>query len=405
MAAMKKIKVAVVTMSGARSHADAAAGLRPIVPGSNATVTKHGTRRPRVPSPEQPIEPPTLAPERSHSQERVSRMASPNTPELPVAPQSQVFVGIDVAKLTLDMARSDSRQVLHVPNDPAGFQTILAALAPAAPTRIVLEATGGLEQPLLDALLDAGLPVARANPGHVRHFAQAHGVLAKTDAIDAAVLVEFARQVEPRLAVKRSEKQTELDALVTCRRQLKDSKTQHTNRLGSTGSKPARKALGAVISTLEKQIEALDKQIAEIIDSNDDFKHLNTLLQSVPGVGPGLAASLIAELSELGETGRRPLSALVGVAPFNQDSGKFRGKRAIRGGRSSLRSVLYMATIAAIRFNPIIKIFAARLTLKAKPGKVVIVACMRKLLSLLNAMIRDNLPWTKLNVVTHAQTI
>lgn len=316
-----------------------------------------------------------------------------------------VFAGIDVAKLALDMARSDTGELLHVPNDPEGFKMIIDALASAQLVRIVVEATGGLEQPLLDALLDAGLPVARVNPGHVRHLAKGLGILAKTDAIDAAVLVEFARKAEPRLAVKRPQKQTELDALVTCRRQLKESKVQQTNRLGATASKSARKALRSVLNTLDKQIESLDRQIAALIDADDDFKRLDTLLQSVPGVGQGLSAALIAGLAELGQTDRRELSALVGVAPFNKDSGKSKGKRAIRGGRASLRCILYMATMAAIRSNPVIKAFADRLKLKSKPGKVVVVACMRKFLSLLNAMIRHNLSWHELNVVKHAQTI
>lgn len=331
-------------------------------------------------------------------------MATSQSPVSSVAPQ-QLFVGIDVAKLALDMARSDTGQVLHIPNSPEGFKTIITALVPARPARIVVEATGGLEQPLLDALLDAGLPVARVNPGNVRHFAKAHGILAKTDAIDAGVLVEFARRVESRLAEKRPQNQTELDALVTCRRQLKESKTQQTNRLGATTSKTARKAINAVIHILDKQIKALDQQINDLIDSDDDFKHLDSLLRSVPGVGPGLSAALIAQLSELGETGRRELSALVGIAPFNKDSGAYKGKRAIRGGRATLRCVLYMATLAAMTWNPIIKAFAARLALKSKPGKVVVVACMRKLLSLLNAMIRDNLPWNKLNVVLNAKAV
>ncbi len=229
-------------------------------------------------------------------------------------------------------------------------------------------------------------------------------MLAKTDAIDARVLVEFARQIDSRLAVKRSQVQSELDALVTCRRQLKESKVQQTNRLGSTTSKAARKSIGSVIHTLEKQIKTLDKQIASIIDSNDDLKHMDKLLQSVPGVGAGVSSTLIAELNELGETGRRKLSALVGVAPFNKDSGSSTGKRSIRGGRTSLRSVLYMATLTAIRFNPVIKVFAERLQAKTKPGKVIIVACMRKLLSLLNAMIKENLLWTQLDAVKNAQT-
>ena len=316
---------------------------------------------------------------------------------------TQLFVGIDVAKDALDLARSDTGELLHVANDPAGIRKLLASLAQTQPTRIVLEATGGLEQPLLDALLDAGLPVARVNPAHVRYLAKGLGILAKTDAIDAAVLVEFARKADTRLAVKRSKIQAELDALVTCRRQLVDSKTQTTNRLGSTTSKPARKALGSVLYTLEKQIKTLDKQIATLIDSDDDFKHLDDILRSVPGVGARLSSTLLAELTELGHSDRREISALAGVAPFNKDSGKSRGKRAIRGGRPALRCVLYMATLAAIRCNVVIKNFAHRLRTAGKPAKVVIVACMRKLLSLLNAMIRDHLTWQQLNVVKHAK--
>ena len=324
-------------------------------------------------------------------------MATPPLSASPVPPP--ICVGIDVAKLALDVARSDSPKILHLPNSPQGFQTLLEALASVKIARIVLEATGGLEQPLLDALLEARLPVARVNPANVRHFAKAHGIRAKTDALDAAVLVEFARLVDSRIAEKRTPNHTELDALVTCRRQLKESKTQQTNRLGATASKNARKVLRCVITTLEKQILNLDKQIADIIDSDQDFKHRDSLLRSVPGVAEGTSAALLAELSELGAAGRREVSALVGVAPFNHDSGNFQGKRAIRGGRATLRCTLYMATLAAIRFNPLIKVFADRLRLKAKPPKVIIVACMRKLLSLLNAMIRDNIPWEKLNVV------
>ncbi len=310
-----------------------------------------------------------------------------------------VFVGIDVAKDALDLARSDTGELLHVDNTPAGIRKLVQSLAAAHPTCIVLEATGGLEEPLLQALLDVGLPVARVNPGKVRHLAKALGILAKTDALDALVLMEFARLAEPRLAVKRSEKQAELDALVTCRKQLVTAKVDQTNRLQTTTAKSARKALNAVLHVLDKQIKSLDQQIAALIDSDDDMKHLHTRLRSVPGVGPVLTATLIAQLHELGQTDRRQLAALVGVAPFNRDSGKHLGKRAIRGGRTTLRNVLYMATQIAIMHNPIIQAFASRLKKAGKLPKVVIVACMRKLLSLLNAMIRDNLDWNELAVV------
>jgi transposase len=312
---------------------------------------------------------------------------------------SPLFVGIDVAKDKLDLARSDSGEILTCHNTPAGIRKLVQALQSPRPTRIVLEATGGLEQPLLDALLDSGLPVARVNPGKVRYLARGLGILAKTDAIDAALLVEFARLAEPRLAQKRSEKQAELDALVTCRRQLVSAKTDQGNQLASTASPFAKKALRMVLGSLEKQIKRLDKQIATIIDSDDDMKHKDQLLQSAPGVGPVLSSAIISQLPEAGQTDRHEVAALAGVAPFNQDSGTHKGKRAIRGGRADLRSILYMGSQIAMMHNPILRQMAQRLEKLNKLPKVIIVACMRKFLTLLNAMLRDNLTWDQLNVV------
>ncbi len=322
------------------------------------------------------------------------------TTALPSVPP--VFVGIDVAKDQLDLARSDSAKPLSVPNDPHGIRQIVAALQSCNLQAIVVEATGGLERPLLNALLEAALPVALVNPGNVRHLAKGLGILAKTDTIDASVLMEFARLAAPRLATKRSENQTELDALVTCRRQLLKVQTEQSNRRLATTSTAARKAIDAILKALDKQITSLDVQITTLIKSDDDMNRHDQLLQTVPGVGPVLSSTLIAELSELGATDRQRISALVGVAPFNRDSGRFKGKRTIRGGRSDVRSVLYMAAIAAIRCNPIIKTFADRLKKSGKLNKVVIVACMRKLLSILNAMIRENLQWSQLNLVKNA---
>ena len=313
-----------------------------------------------------------------------------------------VFVGIDVAKTHLDVAGSNDTVVRRVSNDPAGIRDLLATLKAAAPSVIVVEATGGLERPLVEALLDAALPVALVNPGHVRHFAIGLGILAKTDAIDARVLLEFARKAAPRLAVKRSKNQAELEALVTCRRQLLQTRTEQSNRLQTTTSTPARKALQTVLATLDKQIAKLDAQITQRIASDEDMRHHDQLLQSVPGVGPVLSATLLAELGELGKSDRRQISALAGVAPFNRDSGRFRGKRAIRGGRATVRRVLYMATVAAIRCNPVIKTFAQRLEQTGKLPKVIIVACMRKLLAILNVMLRENLAWHQLNLVKNA---
>lgn len=318
----------------------------------------------------------------------------------PVA--SPLFIGIDVAKDKCDLARSDSDKLLTFANDPASIARAVQSLGPSAPTLIVVEATGGLERPLVDALLDADLPVALVNPGHVRHFAKGLGILAKTDRIDARVLLEFARRAEPRLSEKRSAGQAELDALVTCRRQLIQVRTEQTNRRGRTSSKAALRSIDAVLKTLNKQIQDLDSQIRKLIESDGDFNSIDQRLQSVPGVGAILSSTLLAELTELGDAGRRQISALVGVAPFNHDSGRFKGKRAIRGGRASVRSVLYMAALAAMRFNPVIRTFAQRLKQAGKLNKVVIVACMRKLLGILNAMIREKLSWHELKIVKNA---
>jgi transposase len=317
-------------------------------------------------------------------------------------PVSPLFVGIDVAKDKLDLARSDTGEVIALSNDDRGIRQILQLFAMAGPRCIVVESTGGLERPLVEALLEAGLPVALVNPGRVRYFAIGCGILAKSDPIDAAVLMKFAQLAEPRLTQKRSENQSELDALITCRRQLCATRVQQLNCKHSTRSKSAIKSIDAVLAALDKQIEQLDKKIRQLIDSDDDFKHLDRQMRSVPGVGPVLSSTFIAELPELGKTGRQQISALVGVAPFDHDSGKFRGKRSIHGGRSQLRCVLYMATLAAIRCNPVLRKFAERLTSAGKPSKVIIVACMRKLLALLNVMLRENLLWSQLEVVKNA---
>lgn len=318
------------------------------------------------------------------------------------ASPSPLFVGIDVAKDKLDLARSDTGELFTLPNDEKGIRQIVSIFTASRPSRMVVESTGGLERPLLEALLDAGLPVALVNPGRVRHLAIGIGILAKTDRIDASVLMEFARLAEPRLAQKRTENQAELDALITCRRQLTAARTEQANCRLTTRSSSAITSIDAVLKTLDEQIKMLDETIRKLIDSDDDFKHLDRLLRSVPGVGPVLSATLLGELRELGKTDRREISALVGVAPFNHDSGAFRGQRSIRGGRVSVRCVLYMATLAAIRFNPVLRTFAQRLEKNGKAAKVIIVACMRKLLALLNAMVRDNLLWSQLNVTKSA---
>jgi transposase len=313
-----------------------------------------------------------------------------------------LYVGIDVAKDKLDLARTDRPSgILTVPNDDAGIARIVVAeLRTANPVVIVVEATGGIERPLVAALLEAGLPVSVVNPVRVRRFAQGLNKLAKTDAIDAHVLAEYGRCASPRLAERRSAAREELDALVTCRRQLVSTRADQKNRRGATANKDARRAIDAVLSTLDKQIAALDRRVRKLIESDpDDLGDGDRRLQSVPGVGPALSSTLLAELGELGTIDRQRIASLVGVAPFNRDSGSRRGKRAIRGGRTAVRCTLYMNAITAIRFNPVLKAFAQRLTKAGKPAKVIIVAAMRKLLSLLNAMQRLKLDWEQLDVV------
>jgi transposase len=316
-----------------------------------------------------------------------------------VPPVSPVFVGIDVAKEKLDLARSDNRQLLSVPNNEKGIGQIIESLKGAAISCIVIEATGGYERLLVNMLLDARLPAAVVNPSRVRHLAMGLGILAKSDPIDAFVLREFARLAQPRLAQKQSTNQAELDALITCRRQLTSARTDQGNCRQTTTSKLARQSIDKVLKTLDKQIEELDKQIRQLIDSDDDFKNLDRILRSAPAVGPVLSSTVIADLKELGTADRRQIGSLVGVAPFDKQSGGYQGKRSIRGGRTQVRNVLYMAALAGMRCNPILKAFAQKLAAKGKPAKVIIVACMRKLLALLNVMVRDNLTWNELNVV------
>ena len=328
---------------------------------------------------------------------------TPDAPR-PAAPPAPVYVGIDVARDKLDLARTGGAAVRTFANDPAGIAAVVGLLSSAAPAVIVVESTGGLERPVLDALLDAGLPAALVHPGRVRSFAKGLGVLAKTDRIDARVLEAFARLAAPRLTRQRSANQAELAALVVCRRQLTLARAEQANRRRATVSTAALRSVDAVLATLDKQVESLDKQIRGLLDADDEFKNLDALLRSVPGVGPVLSATLAAELRELGQADRRAIGALVGVAPFNRDSGKLRGRRSIRGGRTAVRCVLYMATLAAMRCNPVVHAFARRLTQAGKANKVVIVACMRKLLALINAMRRDNLTWTQLDVVKKLAT-
>lgn len=231
------------------------------------------------------------------------------------------FVGIDVAKAKLDLARTDRTDILTVANDAAGIAILITSFGSTPPDCIVVESTGGLERLLIDAMVDSGLPVALINPGRIRHFAKAMGVLAKNDPIDARVLARFAAVAAPRLSEKRTENQAEIDALVTCRRQLVQTRTAQMNRRGSTTNTTAIRAIDRVIKTLKLEIAALDLQIHKLIESDHDLGSKSKRLQSVPGVGAVLSSTLLGELRELGSTNHRRISALVGLAPFDNDSG------------------------------------------------------------------------------------
>jgi transposase len=264
------------------------------------------------------------------------------------------------------------------------------------PALIVLEATGGLEKPLVNALHAAGLPVVVINPRQIRDFAKALGLLAKTDRLDAQVLARYAAVIKPPLRPIKSADEQELDALTGRRGQLVEILAGEKNRLKSATSPTVREEIKAHIEWLEGRIAALDRQLKTFLKTSATWQRRNDIFQSVPGIGPVVSLSLLAELPELGSLNRHQISKLVGVAPLNRDSGKQRGTRHIFGGRASVRSMLYMATFNAIRSNPVIKAFYQQLRARHKLYKVAITACMRKLITILNVMVRDNSIW-KLN--------
>lgn len=309
-------------------------------------------------------------------------------------PQPAVYVGIDVSKEKFDLAIDGQSEVWTFGSDAAGIAQLIERIRPMHPALIVLEATGGFERAVLRAALDARLPVARVQPSRVRHFAKAQGLLAKSDGIDARLLALYARCLQPAVCEKRSKKQAELDALLVLRRQLIDTRTAHSNQIQLADSSYARQTLAQLVRQIHDRVKKVDKRIERLIDSDEDLSGRCDLLMSVPGIGKTTAATLAAQLPELGKTDRRQICALVGLAPFNRDSGQWSGKRSIFGGRGAVRRTLYMATITAIRCNPVISAFAARLQKIGKLPKVVITACMRKLLTILNAIARDGRAWS-----------
>jgi transposase len=313
-----------------------------------------------------------------------------------------VFVGIDVAKDTLEVAVRPSGEQETVPNAEEGILRIKALITRVRPALIVCEATGGFEMGLATDLAASGLPVVVVNPRQVRDFARATGILAKTDRIDARVIAHFADAVRPDVRPLKDRDAQRLDALITRRRQLVDMLTAEKNRLG-TAPEWTREDIEAHIAWLKECLKKVDTDLATLMKQSPLWREKERILRSTPSVGPIMTYTLVSELPELGTLNRKQIAALVGVAPMNRDSGTFRGKRCIWGGRSAIRSVLYMSTLNAIHFNPLIKPFYERLRAAGKLHKVAITACMRKLLTILNTMIKNRTCW--MENVWHSQII
>ena len=306
---------------------------------------------------------------------------------------SSSVVGIDVSKASLDVAFGLGSPVQQFPNQPKGHRALTRALVkrPVAPARIVMEATGGYEQAVLRHLIDQSLPAIRVNPRQVRDFARSVGILAKTDAIDARVLVRFGSAVEPEHRPLPTPQQERRANLQSRRTQLLDLRTVEIIHREHLPDGLFRRTINDVIKTLEKQIALIEAESAQVIAEHKELERTYAILTSVPGVGPVTASVLMGHMPELGTLARQTVAALAGLAPYNQDSGTQRGQRHIRGGRAPVRTVLYMATLSAVSCNPVIAEDFERLTAAGKPHKVAMTACMRKLLTILNALVRDDM--------------
>jgi len=304
-----------------------------------------------------------------------------------------VFVGIDVSKPRLDVHVRPSGESWSVTNDAVGHSELVRKLGGMSPTLVVLEATGGYQASVVAELGANAIAVAVVNPRQVRDFAKATGRLAKTDAIDAAVLSHFAESIRPEPRPLPDDLTVELQALVTRRRQLIDMRTAESNRLETCRVLPVRRNIQKMINMLDKQIGKVEDDLDTTIRNSPLWREREDLLSSAIGVGPTTARTLLTQLPELGSLNRREIAALAGLAPFNNDSGKRKGVRSIRGGRAEVRAALYMATVAAVRFNPQLQSVYARLLAAGKAKKVALIACARKLLTILNAMMRTKTPW------------
>ncbi len=317
---------------------------------------------------------------------------------------SSSVVGIDVSKAALDVAFGLDDPVRRFANEPKGHRAPARVLAKRRPSRIVMETTGGYEHTMLRHLADRSLPAIRVNPRQVRDFVRATGILAKTDAIDARVLVRFSAAVEPEHRPLPSPEQERLARLQTRRAQVIDLRTAELNRIEQTTDAFITRTIRAVIRTLDQQIASIEVESAEVVAEHRQLERTYAVLTSVPGVGPVTAAVLMGQMPELGTLSRQAAAALAGLAPMNRDSGTQRGQRHIRGGRSAVRTALYMATLSAARCNPVIAEDFARFSAAGKPHKVAMTACTRKLLTILNALVRDDLLWDQKSASNSSHT-
>ncbi len=304
-----------------------------------------------------------------------------------------VVIGIDVAKDNCESFFSVEKKWFQFTNDRLGHRRLLKELPKTGTCLIVMEATGVYQRSLATELVSAGHQVAVVNPRQIRDFARGMGILAKTDRIDAKTIARFGQQAQPRQLEKVPEKQAEIEQLVTRRRQLLGLRTSEMNRLHTADTKLVRKSLKKMIEQLDKHIAQIEKEIEKLIQMNDIWSHRSKMMRSVPGVGVVTATALVAELPELGKLNRQQVAALAGLAPFNRDSGRFHGKRSIWGGRAGVRCALYMAALSAKTHNPVIRSFFQRLKAEGKPFKVALTACMRKLLVILNTMVKNDTYW------------
>ena len=307
--------------------------------------------------------------------------------------QEATYVGIDVAKARVDVAVRGTDGRWEAPNDDSGICQLVSQLKALGPAMVLLEASGGLELPLVAALAAEAVPVVVVNPRQVRDFAKATGKLAKTDTLDAAVLAHFAEVVRPPVRPLRDAETQILNSLVARRHQVMTMLVSEKNRLSSAVTAAVCPRIEAHIAWLERELDDLNKSLRQTLRQSPVWREKDDLLRTVPGVGEQVSLTLLAYLPELGTLDRRQVAALVGVAPFNRDSGTLRGKRTVWGGRARVRSALYMGALVASRFNPVIRDFYQRLLAAGKPKKLALTACMRKLLVILNSMLKHRLPW------------